>query len=174
MTETITSVIGDYGLYAVFGLMLVDAVFPAASELVMLYAGALAAGAFPGHSVTLFGEEIESTLWAYVAIATAGTVGYVIGSLIGWGIGFYGGRPFLDRRGRWVHLTPERLDRAEAWFARHGDWAVLLGRVMPVVRSFISIPAGVLEMPIVRYTVLTAVGSAAWCFGIAGAGVALG
>jgi membrane protein DedA with SNARE-associated domain len=174
MTETITSVIGDYGLYAVFLLMLVDAVFPAASELVMLYAGAVAAGAFPGHSVTLFGQEIESTFWAYVAMATAGTLGYVIGSLIGWGIGSYGGRPFLDRRGRWVHLTPERLDRAEAWFARYGDWAVLLGRVMPVVRSFISIPAGVLEMPIVRYTVLTAIGSAAWCFGIAGAGVALG
>src|SRR4029079_4314775 len=107
-------------------------------------------------------------------MATAGTVGYVIGSLIGWGIGFYGGRPFLERRGRWVHLTPERLDRAESWFGRYGDWAVLLGRVMPVVRSFISIPAGVLEMPLFRYTVLTAIGSAVWCFGIAGAGVALG
>jgi membrane protein DedA with SNARE-associated domain len=174
MTETITSVIGDYGLYAVFLLMLVDAVFPAASELVMLYAGAVAAGAFAGQNVTFLGAEIESTFWAYVAMATAGTVGYVIGSLIGWGIGFYGGRPFLERRGRWFHLTPDRLDRAEAWFARYGDWAVLLGRVMPVVRSFISIPAGVLEMPLVRYTVLTAIGSAAWCFGIAAAGVALG
>jgi membrane protein DedA with SNARE-associated domain len=174
MTETITSVIGDYGLYAVFLLMLVDAVFPAASELVMLYAGAVAAGAFAGQNVTFLGAEIESTFWAYVAMATAGTVGYVIGSLIGWGIGFYGGKPFLERRGRWVHLTRDRLDRAEAWFARYGDWAVLLGRVMPVVRSFISIPAGVLEMPLVRYTVLTAIGSAVWCFGIAGAGVALG
>jgi membrane protein DedA with SNARE-associated domain len=174
MTETITSVIGDYGLYAVFGLMLVDAVLPAASELVMLYAGAVAAGAFAGQNVTFFGAEIESTFWAYVAMATAGTVGYVAGSLLGWGIGFYGGRPFLERRGRWFHLTPDRLDRAEAWFARYGDWAVLLGRVMPVVRSFISIPAGVLEMPLVRYTVLTVIGSAVWCFGIAGAGVALG
>ena len=174
MTETITSVIGDYGLYAVFLLMLVDAVLPAASELVMLYAGALAAGAFAGQSVTLFGAELESTVWAYIAIASAGTVGYIVGSLIGWGIGYYGGRPFLERRGRWFHITPERLDRAEAWFARYGDWAVLLGRVMPVVRSFISIPAGVLEMPAVRYTALTAIGSAAWCFGIAGAGVALG
>ncbi len=172
MTETITSAIGDYGLYAVFGLMLVDAVFPAASELVMLYAGAVAAGAFAGQTVTLFGTAIESTFWAYVAMATAGTLGYLVGSLIGWAIGFYGGRPFLERRGRWVHLTPEGLDRAEAWFARYGDWAVLLGRVMPVVRSFISIPAGVLEMPVVRYTVLTAIGSAVWCFGIAGAGVA--
>jgi membrane protein DedA with SNARE-associated domain len=174
VTETITSAIGDYGLYAVFLLMLVDAVFPAASELVMLYAGAVAAGAFVGQDVTVFGTGIESTFWAYVAMATAGTLGYVVGSVIGWGIGFYGGRPFLERRGRWVHLTPERLDRAEAWFARYGDWAVLLGRVMPVVRSFISIPAGVLEMPLARYTVLTTIGSAVWCFGIAGAGVALG
>ena len=174
MTETITSVIGDYGLYAVFGLMLVDAILPAASELVMLYAGAVAAGAFAGQNVTFLGAEIDSTFWAYIAIATAGTVGYVIGSLIGWGIGYYGGRPFLERRGRWFHITPDRLDRAESWFARYGDWAVLLGRVMPVVRSFISIPAGVLEMPLGRYTVLTAIGSAAWCFGIAGAGVALG
>ena len=174
MTETITSVIGDYGLYAVFGLMLVDAILPAASELVMLYAGAVAAGAFAGQNVTFLGAEIDSTFWAYIAIATAGTVGYVIGSLIGWGIGYYGGRPFLERRGRWFHITPDRLDRAESWFGRYGDWAVLLGRVMPVVRSFISIPAGVLEMPLGRYTVLTAIGSAAWCFGIAGAGVALG
>jgi membrane protein DedA with SNARE-associated domain len=174
MTETITSAIGDYGLYAVFLLMLVDAVFPAASELVMLYAGAVAAGAFAGQDVTVFGEQIDSTFWAYVAMATAGTVGYVIGSLIGWGIGFYGGRPFLERRGKWVHVTPEGLDRAEAWFARYGDWAVFLGRVMPVARSFISIPAGVLEMPLGRYTVLTTIGSALWCFGIAGAGVALG
>ena len=174
MTETITSVIGDYGLYAVFGLMLVDAILPAASELVMLYAGAVAAGAFAGQNVTFLGAEIDSTFWAYIAIATAGTVGYVIGSLIGWGIGYYGGRPFLERRGRWFHITPDRLDRAESWFGHYGDWAVLLGRVMPVVRSFISIPAGVLEMPLGRYTVLTAIGSAAWCFGIAGAGVALG
>jgi len=128
MTETITSVIGDYGLYAVFGLMLVDAILPAASELVMLYAGAVAAGAFAGQTVTFLGAEIDSTFWAYIAIATAGTVGYVIGSLIGWGIGYYGGRPFLERRGRWFHITPDRLDRAESWFGRYGDWAVFLAK----------------------------------------------
>ncbi|HYY33248.1 MAG TPA: hypothetical protein VE693_06630, partial [Gaiellaceae bacterium] len=75
LSGTITSAIGDYGLYAVFGLMLVDAVLPAASELVMLYAGAVAAGAFAGHDVVLFGEQIDSTFWAYVAMALAGTVG---------------------------------------------------------------------------------------------------
>jgi len=71
ITEAVTGAIGDYGLYAVFILMFVDAILPAASELVMVYGGALAAGAFPGSEVTLFGRELESTAWAYVAVATA-------------------------------------------------------------------------------------------------------
>jgi membrane protein DedA with SNARE-associated domain len=174
ITSSITSAIGDYGLYAVFLLMLVDAVLPAASELVMLYAGAVAAGAIAGHDVTLFGSEIHSTGWAYVAMATAGVLGYTLGSVLGWGIGRAGGRPFLERHGRWVHVTPERLTRAEAWFDRYGDAAVLVSRVVPVVRSFISIPAGVVEMPLGRFTVLSFVGTIPWCFGLAGAGVALG
>jgi membrane protein DedA with SNARE-associated domain len=174
ITSSITSAIGDYGLYAVFLLMLVDAVLPAASELVMLYAGAVAAGAISGQEVALFGSEIHSTGWGYVAMATAGTLGYTLGSVLGWGIGRVGGRAFLERRGRWVHVTPERLTRAEAWFDRYGDAAVLVSRVVPVVRSFISIPAGVLEMPLGRFTVLSFLGTIPWCFGLAGAGVALG
>jgi membrane protein DedA with SNARE-associated domain len=174
ITDAVTSAVGDYGLYAVFLLMLVDAVLPAASEIVMLYAGAVAAGAFAGQSVTLFGERIESTGWAYVAIALAGTIGYVLGSVLGWGIGWYGGRPYLERHGRWLHVTPEKLDRADAWFARYGDVSVLLARVVPVVRSFISIPAGVVRMPLGRFTLLTIPGSALWCFAIAGVGFALG
>ena len=174
ITDAITAIVGDHGLYAVFVLMLVDAVLPAASELVMLYAGALAAGALVGHEVTFFGEPIESTLWAYVVMATAGTVGYTLGSVLGWAIGLYGGRPYLERHGRWLHVTPDKLDRAERWFARWGDWAVLVSRVTPVVRSFISIPAGIAEMPLLRYTVLTFVGTIPWCFGIAAAGLALG
>lgn len=174
ITEAVTSAIGDYGLYAVFVLMLVDAVLPAASEVVLLYAGAVAVGAFPGHEVTLFGETISSTPWAYVAMALAGVVGYVLGSILGWGIGLAGGRPLLERRGRWVHVTPERLERAEAWFDRYGDAAVFLSRMVPVVRSFISIPAGIAEMPFARFTVLSFLGTLPWCFGLAGAGVALG
>jgi membrane protein DedA with SNARE-associated domain len=174
ITHSITSFVGDHGLYAVFVLMLVDAVFPAASELVMIYGGALAAGAVGGGHVVLFGKEIETPFWAFVAVSLAGTIGYLVGSLIGWGIGAYGGRPLLDRHGRWFHLSRERLDRAEAWFDRRGDWAVFLGRVTPVVRSFISIPAGVFRAPFRRYTVLTLVGSAIWCFAWAGAGWGVG
>ena len=174
VTELLTDTIGDYGLYAIFLLMLVDAVLPAASEPVMVYGGAIAAGAFADQDVVFFGAEVESGLPAYLGIATAGTAGYVLGSLGGWAIGRYGGRPFVERRGRWVHMSPEKLDKAERWFERWGDALVFLGRVTPVVRSFVAIPAGIARMPVPRYTALTVPGSAAWCFGLAGVGWALG
>jgi membrane protein DedA with SNARE-associated domain len=174
VTSSLTSLIGDHGIYAVFLLMAIDAVLPAASELVMVYAGALAAGAFASQHVDLFGTRISSHVWAYVAMALAGTLGYLAGSIAGWAIGLYGGRPLLERRGRWFHLSGERLQRAERWFERWDGFAVLLGRITPVVRSFISIPAGVFRMPFWRYTVLTLIGSAAWCFALAGAGWGLG
>jgi membrane protein DedA with SNARE-associated domain len=174
VSDTITSAIGDYGLYAIFALMFVDAVFPAASELVMVYGGALASGAFASQDVTLFGTTIDSGLSAYLAVALAGTIGYTLGGIVGWAIGFYGGRPYLERHGRWLHLDETKLDRAERWFARWGSWAVFLGRLTPVVRSFISVPAGVFEVPFVRYTLLTLAGSAIWCFAFAGAGYLAG
>ena len=80
---------------------------------------------------------------AYVAVALAGTIGYTLGAIVGWAIGVYGGRPYLERHGRWLHLDEEKLDRAERWFERWEDWAVFLGRLTPVIRSFVSIPAGV-------------------------------
>jgi membrane protein DedA with SNARE-associated domain len=174
ITDGITSAIGDYGLYAVFILMFVDAVLPAASEVVMVYAGAVAAGAFAGQDVVFLGRTIDEGFAAYVAMALAGTIGYTIGSIVGWAIGLYGGRPYVERHGRWLHLNMEKLDRAERWFERWEDLAVFLGRLTPVVRSFVSIPAGVLEVPFVRYTLLTLAGSAIWCFFFAGAGYAVG
>jgi membrane protein DedA with SNARE-associated domain len=174
LSDAVTSFIGDYGLYAIFFLMVIDAVLPAASELVMVYGGALAAGAFANQDVTLFGRTIDEGLPAYLAVALAGTIGYTIGSIGGWAIGLYGGRPYLERHGRWLHLSAAKLDRAERWFQRWEDWAVFLGRITPVVRSFVSIPAGVFEAPFVRYTLLTLLGSAIWCFAFAGAGYAAG
>ena len=174
LTDAVTSAIGDYGLYAVFILMFVDALFPAASEVVMVYGGAVASGAFAGQDVVLFGRTIEDGLPAYVAIALAGTIGYTLGAICGWAIGLYGGRPYLERHGRWLHVDEEKLGRAERWFERWEDWAVFLGRLTPVIRSFVSIPAGVLETPFVRYTLLTLAGSAIWCFAFAGAGYAAG
>jgi membrane protein DedA with SNARE-associated domain len=173
VTDRVIELLGNYGLYAVFLLMLVDAVLPAASELVMVYAGALASGAFAS-GVVLFGYEFESGLGAWIVMVLAGTIGYTIGSVLGWAIGFYGGRPYLDRHGRWLHLSPAKLAKAERWFGRWGDWAVFLGRITPVARSFVSIPAGVFRAPLGRYTVLTFAGSTLWCIAFAGIGYAFG
>ncbi len=174
ITDAVTGTIGDYGLYAVFLLMLVDAVLPAASEVVMVYGGAVAAGAFAEQDVVLLGWHVQEGLPAYLAIALAGTIGYTIGSIGGWALGLYGGRPYLERHGRWLHLDEQRLEKAERWFERWEGWAVFLGRLTPVVRSFVSVPAGVLEAPLVRYTLLTLAGSAIWCFAFAAAGWAAG
>jgi membrane protein DedA with SNARE-associated domain len=161
----VTSLLAHQGLWA-------DAVFPAASELVMVYGGALASGALV-HEIDVFGHPTTGA-WAFVAIVLAGTLGYLAGSLAGWALGLYGGRPLLERHGKLVHLNNEKLDQAERWFDRWGDKAVLFGRVTPVVRSFISIPAGVFKVPLGRYTILTAIGSLAWCLLFAGIGWALG
>jgi membrane protein DedA with SNARE-associated domain len=175
LSSSITSHIASQGVYAVFVLMAIDAVFPAASELVMLFGGALAAGVVSSaHHVSVFGAKFGNGLGAYVIVALAGTLGYLVGSLAGWAIGRYGGRPLLERHGRWFHITPANLDRAERWFERWGNAGVLIGRVTPVLRSFVSIPAGVFEMPLGPYTVLTLIGSAIWAFAFAGIGYALG
>jgi membrane protein DedA with SNARE-associated domain len=174
LSSSLTTFIGDHGLYAVFALMLVDSVLPAASELVMLYAGVVASGALAGQNVVIFGHQIDSHFWGYVAMSLAGVAGQTVGSIIGWAIGLYGGRPLVERHGRWLHLGPENLDRAERWFDRWGDWAVFLGRMTPVIRSFVSIPAGVARMPLGRFTLYSVLGTIPWCFGIAGAGWALG
>jgi membrane protein DedA with SNARE-associated domain len=173
LSSSVTTFIRDHGLAAVFVLMLVDAVLPAASELVMVVGGALAAGAF-GASVALFGTHISHGFWSYVAVSLAGTIGYLIGSIIGWAIGLYGGRPLLERHGRWFHLSPANLEKAERWFDKYEGWAVFVGRITPVVRSFVSIPAGVFRVKLGRYTVLTLAGSAVWCFALAGVGWAAG
>ena len=135
---------------------------------------ALPRARFPDSQVTLFGWTIEPGITAYVVMALAGTLGYLLGSILGWGIGRYGGLPLLERHGRWFHVTPEKLERAERWFQRYEIWTVFVARMLPVVRSFVSIPAGIAEVRLVPYTLLTFLGTLPWCFGIAGAGYLLG
>jgi len=163
MTTQITKWIADHGLVAVFVLMAIDAVLPAGGELVMLFGGALAAGAIAGHS----GPSL-------VAVIAAGTLGYLTGSCAGWALGRRGGTPLVERHGRWLHLGPERFVRAERWFARYGASFVFFGRLVPLVRSFVSVPAGVLEFPFARYVPLTALASLVWCVAFGAAGHALG
>lgn len=174
LTHSITHFVGANGIYAVFVLMLVDAVFPAASELVMVYGGALASGAIGGQHVVVFGNRIHDHTAGYLAIAVAGTLGYLVGSWVGWLIGAPAGRPFVERHASVFHLDPAKLGRADDWFRRYGALAVLVGRITPVVRSFVSIPAGFEQMPLLPYTALTLIGSAAWCFALAGVGWGIG
>ncbi len=171
---SITSLVGDHGVYAVFLLMVAAAVVPAASELVMIYAGAVAGGAFASAHVVLFGHHVSGHGWAYLTMALVGTVGNLVGAAVGWGVGSYGGRPFLERHGRWLHVTPKRIDRAERWFARFGPVAVPLGLATPIVRSFVAIPAGIARMPLPKLLVLALPGCAGFCFGLAAGGWALG
>lgn len=174
VTTSITNAITSHGIIAVFVLMAMDAVLPIGGELIMLYAGVLAAGAIAGEHPALFGVTLAGGAESYVALAAAGALGYLAGSMVGWSIGVRGGRRFIERHGRWLHLSPATFHRAERWFARYGTLAVFLGRLVPVVRSFISIPAGALGSPLASYTALTFLASLVWCFGLAGVGWAVG
>jgi membrane protein DedA with SNARE-associated domain len=174
LSGSLTHAVGNHGIYAVFGLLVLAAVIPVASELVMLYAGALAGGAFAGVSVHVFGTAVHSHAWGYAAVAVAGTLGNVVGAAIGWAIGVRGGRPLLHRYGRYVHVSDAKLDRAERWFDRFDDWAVPIGLATPLVRSFVAIPAGIVRVPFQKFLALALLGSAAFCFGLGAAGWALG
>jgi len=174
LLASLTSFVGDHGVYAVFALMLVAAVVPAGSELVMTYAGAVAGGAFASQHVVLFGDRIDSHGWGYVTMAVAGVLGNLLGCALGWGLGYYAGRPLLERHGKWLHITPARVERAERWFDRFGPLAVPLGVAAPIVRSFVAIPAGFARMPLVRFLALALIGCCAFCFGLSAGGWALG
>jgi membrane protein DedA with SNARE-associated domain len=173
VTSTLTSLIGDHGVYAVFGLMIVAAVIPAASELVMLYAGAVASGAFSASHVVLFGSRIHGHAAAYVVMALAGLAGNLIGALVGWLAGTYAEKG-LERHGKLVHVTPARLARTERWFERFGAIAVPVGFMTPGVRSFVAIPAGIGRVPLGRFLPYTLLGCAVFCFGFGAVGWAVG
>jgi membrane protein DedA with SNARE-associated domain len=168
----VTSWLAHYGVIAVFFLMMIDAVFPAASELVMVYGGALASGALT-HEFDVLGWHATGFA-AYLAVVLAGVLGYQIGAIGGWRLGERGGEPFVVRHGRWFHLSAAKFERAQQWFTRWNDWAVFVGRVTPVARSFVSIPAGVFGSPFRRYNLLTLAGNSIWCVVLAAIGWALG
>ena len=155
--------IAQYGYLAVFVLMLAEsACIPVPSEVIMLFGGALAAGAVAGAHPSLAG------------IIAAGVLGNVAGSYIAWGVGRYAGQAVVRRWGRRVGIREREIDRANAWFERRGNAAVLVGRLVPVVRTFISLPAGFAGMPPVRFGVYTTLGCIPWTAALGLAGYALG
>jgi membrane protein DedA with SNARE-associated domain len=147
----------------VFLLMLAEsACIPVPSELIMLLGGALAAGAVAGAHPSL------------VLIIVAGVAGNVAGSYVAWAVGRYGGQAAVRRWGRYVGLREHDIDRATVWFDRNGPAAVFFGRLIPVVRTFISLPAGFGNMPPVRFGIYTTLGCIPWTTGLAVAGYYLG
>jgi membrane protein DedA with SNARE-associated domain len=160
--------ISSWGYLAVFVLTVAEAAcIPIPSELTLGLAGALSSGA------TLSGAVDHHPL-NLVLVIVVGVAGELVGSFVSYAVGRTGGRAFVDRFGKYLLLTHRDLDKAEAWFARRGDSAVLVGRVVPVVRTFISFPAGVAEMPLVPFGLFTAVGVTVWVGVLAGIGYSLG
>ena len=169
MEHLITDIILQYGLVAVFVLMLLEsACIPVPSEVTMLFGGALADAGF----VASLGAEGRHLNFA--AVGLAGTLGNLVGSWIAWAVGFRGGRPLIERWGRYVFLRKHELDRAEVWFERYGEPTVFVSRLLPVVRTFISLPAGIAEMPFVRFSLYTFLGCLPWTFALTALGYALG
>jgi membrane protein DedA with SNARE-associated domain len=158
LVDFATSAIGSWGWLAVFLLMVLEsACIPVPSEAIMLYGGFL---------VSRGDAEMA-------AIVVAGVLGNVVGSWIAWWVGRTKGREWV-LRWHWLHVTPRRLEAAERWFGRYGDWAVLIARCLPIVRTFISLPAGIARMPFWRFTVLTLIGCIPWVTALAFAGWAVG
>jgi membrane protein DedA with SNARE-associated domain len=154
-----------WGYAAVFVLSFISAMgLPVGSELAVIYGGVLASGQIPN-------EPHHLNLAVVIVLAV---LAEVLGSSTGYLIGLYGGRPLVDRFGKYVLLTHKDLDRAEAWFNRHGEPLVLFGRFIPLLRSFVSFAAGLGEMAVGKFVMFTVVGCAIWCAALASLGYALG
>ena len=155
----ITDYLGAYGYQAVFVLMVLEsACIPIPSEVTMVFGGFLVSRG-----------ELD-----FFWVAMLGTIANVVGSWIAYWVGLRGGRPLIERWGKYIFLREHELDRAEAWFARRGDMAVFVSRLLPVVRTFISLPAGVARMPFGKFTLYTFLGCLPWTFALTWAGLILG
>ena len=159
LARVIIGVISSTGYLGVIGLMAIEsACIPLPSEIIMPFAGYLAyTGQF-------------SLFWA----ATAGAIGCNLGSVIAYEIGYYGGRPLVETYGRFIWLSKHDLDIADTFFRKFGSAAVFIARLLPVVRTFIALPAGIARMPRLRFHLYTFAGSWPWCFVLAWIGMKLG
>ncbi len=161
--ETVTNfaiyLIEDLGYWGVFiGMTLESACIPLPSEVIMPLSG----------FVVYRGEM------SLLGITIVGAVGNLIGSWIAYFVGLKGGRPFLEKYGKYVLISPKKLDMAHEWFDKYGHEAVLISRVLPIIRTFISLPAGIVEMDLKKFSIYTFLGSLPWCFVLAYIGFMLG
>lgn len=159
LADWATSVVGDLGLPGIFVLMTLEsACIPVPSEPTMLFAG----------------FNVDKGTYSFVAVVTVAVAANVLGSWIAYGFGRFGRYELLHEHGKWLHITPERLAQADRWFEKHGAAAVFFSRMLPIVRTFISLPAGVAKMPFGRFTLLTALGCIPWMAGLTFLGMTVG
>ncbi len=166
--ELVTQIYDSVGYLGVaLWVALESVIVPIPSELVLPFAGFLV-----GQGTSI--EPITGQAWNLILVTLAGTFGATIGALIAYAIGYYGGRPVLERWGRFLRITPADLDKTDAFFARHGTKAAFFGRLIPVVRSLVSFAAGIGHMPLLPFTFFTALGSLPFTFVLVFAGMQLG
>jgi membrane protein DedA with SNARE-associated domain len=173
ISETIVNetshLVRDGGLPVIFALMaLGSACIPLPSEVVMLFAG---------FAVADHGQSASHHHLTLLGVVLAGLLGTMVGSWIAYAVGRGGRLELLERHSgklKWIPAHPAQIERADRWFQRHGEAAVLFGRMVPLVRAFVSLPAGVAKMPVGRFTVFSLIGSLPWVLGLAIAGHALG
>ena len=150
------SQLGYWGIIIAMGIE--SACIPLPSEIIMPFSGYLV---FTG----------RFSLWG---VSVAGAFGCVVGSVVAYFAGIWGGRPFILRYGRYVLVSPKHLATADRWFEKYGDWAIFFSRLMPVIRTFISLPAGIARMNFLKFIIYTFLGSLPWCFALAYVGKVLG
>jgi membrane protein DedA with SNARE-associated domain len=166
--DLVTSVYEAVGYVGVALWVAIESVIvPIPSELVLPFAGFLVG---EGRSL----EPLTGQPWNLWLVTVAGTIGAVAGALVAYSIGYFGGRPIIERWGRYLRITPEDLDRTDEFFARHGTKAAFFGRLIPVIRSLVSFAAGVARMPLGPFVVFTALGSLPFTFVLVFAGLQLG
>ncbi len=161
--------VGYVGVAAAVALETIVAPIP--SEVILPMAGWKVSQSAADPSVL---EPLTGLPWNFPLAVALATVGSIVGALVGYGIGLWGGRPLLDRYGRYVGIGAEDLDRADRWFERWGGWAVFLGRMVPLVRTFVSDPAGISRMPLGRFVLFSTLGSLPWNAALIGAGFLVG
>jgi membrane protein DedA with SNARE-associated domain len=159
IAAAIIGIISSLGYGGIVLLMAIEsACIPLPSEIIMPFSGYLV---FKG----------ELSLWG---VALAGTLGCVLGSLVAYYVGLWGGRPLVRKYGRYLLISHQDMDMADRWFARHGDITILVGRLLPAIRTFIAFPAGVARMPLGKFLLYTFLGSLIWCWALAWIGQRLG
>jgi membrane protein DedA with SNARE-associated domain len=174
MSSSLNNFLLHYSYFAIFVLSFISSMgIPAGSEVAIIGGGALASGEV--HKLLSDGqpssEYFHLSLLLVIVVAVAGEV---LGSMVGYLIGLKGGRVAVDRWGKYLLLTHKDLDRAEAWFDRHGDPLVLFGRFIPLLRSFVSFAAGLAEMAFGKFLLFTVIGCTIWCTALSSLGYSIG